>query len=131
MTRIALGILDWFVALTAGAGGMALATGMEATRFPPDMLKGSPFGDHVVPGLILAIVVGGSAAVGALAIWFRPAAGASATVLAGLVLMGWIAGEVLMLSGTARSWLEPFYFAVGVSVVALGLIAVRRVRTRG
>jgi hypothetical protein len=42
--------------------------------------------------------------------------------------MGWIVGEILLLGASARSWLEPFYLAVGLSVVALGLLAIRGAR---
>jgi hypothetical protein len=122
MARIALTIVDWFVALTAAAGGFALVSGAEAMRFPPDMLRGTPFSDYLVPGLILAVVVGGSATAAGALTWLRPAAGARASVAAGLVLMGWIAGEVVLLGASARSWLEPFYFALGLSMLTLGLL---------
>jgi hypothetical protein len=61
--RGALIVLNGSTALTAAGGGLALATGMEGTRFPVELLSGTPFASYLVPGLILAIVVGGSAAV--------------------------------------------------------------------
>jgi hypothetical protein len=53
-------VVDVFVALTALGGGIALATGLEADRFPLDWLRGTPFRNYVIPGLILAGVVGGA-----------------------------------------------------------------------
>jgi hypothetical protein len=45
--------------VTAVGGGTALATGLESDRFPAEMLRGTQFGSYVIPGLILAGVVGG------------------------------------------------------------------------
>ncbi len=59
--RLALVGLDGFVALTAVAGGIALAVGMEASRFPLSWLEGTPFETYVLPGIVLAAVVGGTA----------------------------------------------------------------------
>jgi len=49
LARVALSIIDWFVAVTAVAGGIALVSGLETLRFPPDMLTGTPFADYTVP----------------------------------------------------------------------------------
>src|SRR5512135_3821044 len=64
--RLALVGLDGFAALTAICGGIALAAGLEASRFPATWLQGTPFASYLLPGLILAAVVGGSAAVAAI-----------------------------------------------------------------
>jgi hypothetical protein len=68
------------------------------------------------------------AAVAARAMALRPRAGPPASVVAGLVLIAWIGGEVLLVAG-ARSWVEAIYVASGLSMVALGLL-VRRTRDR-
>jgi len=47
-----------FVAFTAIGGGVTLATGMD--KFPAEWLTGTPFRSYLIPGLILAVVVGGS-----------------------------------------------------------------------
>ena len=124
--RAVLVLLDALVALSAGGGGVALAFGFEGGRFAPDLLNGTPFASYVVPGLILAIVVGGSAAFAAATTALWPRVGPTASAGAGLVLMGWIAGEVLILSDPrARSWFEAIFFAVGLSMATLGLIGAR------
>jgi len=41
MTRASLSVVDWFVALTAGAGGIALVSGAEAMRFPHECCEGA------------------------------------------------------------------------------------------
>lgn len=121
--RVALFVVDVFVALTAIGGGIALATGLEANRFPVDWLRGTPFSSYMIPGLILTVVVGGSAAVAAVATLRSPDAGALASILAGVVMMGWIVGEILIL--TQHSWLEAVYFAIGLMMVVLALMVER------
>lgn len=97
VVRVALFIVDVFVGLTAIGGGIALAAGLEANRFPLEWLRGTPFGSYTVPGLILAVVVGGSAATAAVATLLNPQTGALASMVAGAILVGWIIGEVLLL----------------------------------
>ncbi len=121
--RRVLVALEGFTALTAVGGGVALATGLEGHRFPAELLRGTPFRSYVVPGLILAGAVGGSAAVAAAATVRGPRLGAWASVLAGSMLMGWIAGEVLILRAPeARSRVEAGYFGAGLLMASLGLV---------
>ena len=105
----------------------------DLDRFPRQWLVGSPFANYVWPGLILAFVVGGSAAVAALSAWRQTRAWAPAAIVAGLVLVGWIAGETTLLNqnGTASSPRGPFeviYFVAGVALMLLGALAWRSER---
>lgn len=119
--RSALVVIDAFVALTAIGGGVALAAGLEANRFPLDWLQGTPFHSYLIPGLILAGVVGGSAAVAAVVTLRAPRAGGLVSVLAGVILLGQITGELVLLNQPAWSAVEVFYFVLGLIMVALGL----------
>jgi len=56
--RITIFVLVVFGALTTLAGGIGLLTGAIAA--PLNWLEGSPFVDYTIPGLALAIIVGGS-----------------------------------------------------------------------
>jgi hypothetical protein len=85
------------------------------------LLVGTPFHDYLIPGLILALAVGGSATVATSTVLLRSQAGAWASALAGVVLMGWIAGEIVILPPSERSWLEAFYFILGFVMACLGL----------
>lgn len=123
--RSALVVIDAFVALTAIGGGVALAAGLEANRFPLDWLQGTPFHSYLIPGLILAGVVGGSAAVAAVVTLRAPRAGGLVSVLAGVILLGQITGELVLLNQPAWSAVEVFYFALGLVMVALGLFVWR------
>ncbi|MGD0018036.1 MAG: hypothetical protein ABSD62_02170 [Candidatus Limnocylindrales bacterium] len=129
--RFALFVLDLSAAVSAVIGGIAVAVNVDS--FPREWLAGSPFSDYVLPGAILAVVVGGTAAFAAATAARGPRVGAPASVVAGLVLVGWISGELLVLnqnsaSTSPRSVVEPIYFVVGLAMVALGLILWRRGR---
>lgn len=117
-SQIALLVIDAFVGLTAIGGGIALATGLEANRFPVELLKGVPFNNYLIPGLILAVVVGGSAAVAAVATVINPNVGGWLSALAGTVLIGQIAGEILFLKQPV-SLTEVIYVAIGTTMVGL------------
>jgi hypothetical protein len=116
--RVALAVVDGFVALTAIGGGLALVMGLEAERFGPEWLEGTTFRSYLVPGLLLSLAVGGSAAVAAVATivgWH----GGLLSALAGLVLVGWIVGEVAILNQPAPTRTEGVYFVAGLLILAL------------
>jgi hypothetical protein len=116
-----------FVALTAVGGGITLAIGLD--KFPAGWLIGTPFSSYLIPGLILAVVVGGSAVVATVATLRRSGAGALTSMLAGAILLGWLVGERLILPKAAFVpqfwWLEAVYVAAGLMMV-LPALAVRR-----
>ncbi|MDF2702685.1 MAG: hypothetical protein K0S10_1631 [Rubrobacteraceae bacterium] len=124
--RVKLFLVGVFVALTAIGGDIALVAGLEANTFPLEMLPGTPFGSYVIPGLILVVVVSGSAAVAAAATLLSPGVGALASTVAGVGMMGCIVGGVLLFNQpSAWTWIEVFYFALGLVMVVLGLIVGR------
>jgi hypothetical protein len=121
--RTLLVALLLLVAATAIAGGIALATGLEGGRFPPSWLAGTPFADYVAPGLILAMVVGGSAAAASIAIVRRSPIGTRLSRLAGILLLGWIAGEVILVRADHElvSPMEALYAVVGLAISGLSV----------
>jgi len=129
--RAALVIVDAFVALAAIGGGLALALGMEGGRFPLAWLEGTPFADYVAPGLILAVAVGGSAAVATMAVVRDARGGGRASVVAGAVLVAWIVGEMLVLTGDGEimSPTELVFLVTGAVTMALGAAVARGGRT--
>jgi hypothetical protein len=120
---VTLFVASVFVAMTAVGGGITLAMGVD--KFPADWLTGTVFRSYLIPGLILAIVVGGSAVVAAVAALRGPDAGALASMLAGAILLGWLVGERLILPPAAFSpqfwWLEAIYIAAGLMMLAPAL----------
>jgi hypothetical protein len=124
--RAVLVCLNGFTAVSAIGGGIALITGLERDRFPVDLLRGTPFRDFFGPGLLLGGLVGGSAAAATAGMLWRPRLGVRLSTFAGIVLVGWVCGEVAILrAGRARSWLEPGYFVTGLLMAGLGLLGER------
>jgi len=127
MLRVALVLLDMFVAVTAIGGGLALVLGLEGARFSSDILRRTPFESFVVPGLLLAVLVGGSAAVAAYATIEGGTGGGAASVVAGALLGGFILGEIALLEdepGVSRT--EAFYLGVAAAMTVLGAWLWRR-----
>jgi hypothetical protein len=111
------------VAAIAGAtavnavGGAVYGLG-GASAVPREWLAGTPFDDYRVPSAVLGAGVGGTAAVAGAAAWRGSALAPPATIAAGAVLTGWIAGQVALIG--LRSPLQPLMGAVGVTLIGLG-----------
>ena len=103
------------VVVSAGVGLQALIPGWQIMtdgsvygfKLPTDWLSaGWPFEGYFVAGLVLFVVVGlGCLATAAVNVW-RPRFGAVAALVMGLVLVGWIAGELVFLTQTmVMTWI--------------------------
>ncbi|MDA0352880.1 MAG: hypothetical protein O3A10_11800 [Chloroflexi bacterium] len=114
---------DLFVALTAIGGGVALIAGLEGTRYPTEVLSRTPFRSFLVPGLILAVVVGGSAVLATVQLITNREMGGLLSIVAGALLGGFIAVEVAALNDEPGwSTTELVYLAIGVVMVGLGVV---------
>ena len=120
----ALAAMLFIGAVSAVAGGIGLLGG--GLTFPLDWLDGSPFTDYTIPGIILAIV-GGVQFIAAVAMLRRLEGSVTAGAFAGIVMMGWIAGEVLIVGthGGLMLTLQLIYFAVGLVQLALAALLTR------
>jgi hypothetical protein len=123
LLRIAIEVPTACNALSAIGGGIALLTGtykdgvlIEAggqARFPLEWLQHTPFSDYTIPALILTIGVGGSSLIATVLVFAGREEGDLASVVAGLVMTGYIVGEVVMLK-QGVSWIESLYFGPGL-----------------
>jgi hypothetical protein len=128
LARIAIGVPAAFIALSAIGGGIALLVGtyqdgvlIEAggrAQFPLEWLQHTPFSDYTVPALILTMGVGGSSLIAAVLVFTGREEGVLASVVAGLILDGFIVGEVVMLK-QGVSWIESLYFGLGLLISGL------------
>jgi hypothetical protein len=67
LLRVSTIVLEWFVAISAFAGGYKVAsTNGKEFDLSPDWLSGT-FQSYLIPGIILAVVIGGTQAIAALA----------------------------------------------------------------
>jgi hypothetical protein len=110
--RFTLFVLEAFVALTSIACGVGLMVG--AVQFPVAWLAGTPFSDYTMPGLVMAVVVGGSSSLAAEMTRAGRAGGVVASALAGLLLMGFEVAEVAMIDRNVGNWLP---YAVGFQAI--------------
>jgi hypothetical protein len=115
--------LDAFVAVTAIGGGLALATGAEGDRFPVQWLSRTPWTSYLIPGLILAVVAGGNAALPAVTAWLRSPIAGWVTVAAGIVVAGQIFGEIVLLAQpNPPTPLEVFYLLITACMLTCGAV---------
>lgn len=112
--------LSGFVALTAAAGGLELLIWPQGNAFVPlETLQGTAFASFTIPGLLLLFVVGGSALVAFMTLRGRREGSVDATLFAGAATTIWIVAEVAQIG--LDHWLQPFYFGLGMALLALGL----------
>ena len=104
-----------FNALSAIGGGVGLITG--TLPVPTMLLRHTPFGSFVVPGLVLGIIIGGSALAGVVALRAQAPRSRAICTAAGVIMVAWIAGETILVRGF--SWLQGLYLFTGVVVVVL------------
>ncbi len=128
LVRIAIEVPVAFNALSAIGGGIALLAGtyqngvlIEAggrAQFPLEWLQHTPFSDYTIPALILTIGVGGSSLIAAVLVFTGREEGVLASVVTGLIIAGFIVGEVVMLR-RGVSWIEGLYFGLGLLISGL------------
>lgn len=119
--RLLIAALAAFNALSAIGGGIALLWGTD--RFPVDWLHGTPFSDYAVPALVLALVVGASSLAAVVTLFTRPKLGVFATMIAGLVTLGYLSVEIAILKQVppGPTVVELVYTGLGGILCALAV----------
>ncbi len=119
---VSQGVLLILVGLSAGISGALLIAAPSGSllQAPLTMLKGSPFADFLIPGIILFLVNGvGQGIAGIMTIRRHPASGYIGAVF-GLGLMIWIFVQVSMIGG--GHILQYIYFFLGVAETAMACL---------
>ena len=123
--RLTLLLTQAFVALTALAGGAvlmigALDAGFSSSWTPPTAyLEGSPFSSYLVPGVILAVVVGGGHVFAFAELERRRPWALLAAAAAGFALLVWIFVQMALIP---FSVLQAVYFGAGLLEIGLVLL---------
>jgi len=123
--RLTLLLTQAFVALTALAGGAvlmigALDAGFSSSWTPPAAyLEGSPFSSYLVPGVILAVVVGGGHVFAFAELERRRPWALLAAAAAGFALLVWIFVQMALIP---FSVLQAVYFGAGLLEIGLVLL---------
>ena len=122
IARLAVG-LEIFLGLGAlfGGGLLILAPDGRLLGMPANLLTGTPFQSFLVPGICLFVFVGIAPLLAAAMTLRRQVIAPLAAVAVGLMLMGWIASEMVALAGIGSiAW--AFYLVLGTSIAAVGLV---------
>ncbi|KRE31145.1 hypothetical protein [Agromyces sp. Soil535] len=121
--RLTLLIVQAFVALTALAGGAALVIGSLDPGFstawnpPAEYLEGGPFPSYLVPGITLAVVLGGVHVLAFVQLERRRPWALFLSAAAGYATLIWIFVQMAFIP---FSFLQALYFSIGL--VELGLV---------
>jgi hypothetical protein len=121
--------LELFLSLGALFGGAVfiLAPDGHLIGMPTSVLIGTPFQSFLIPGILLFTFVGIVPLVAALITARRHELAPLAAVVAGLILMGWITVEMIILAGPS-SLFWAFYLVLGTVIAAVGLTWLHTVR---
>ncbi len=110
-----------FAALSAIGGGIGVVA-TNGLGFPSAWLRATPFASYIIPGLILTIVVGGSALLATILVVRHHPWGYLVSFGAGAIMLGWIIGEILLIRQI--SWLHGVYALNGLLMMGwAGLLA--------
>mgnify|MGYP000995207924 FL=1 len=110
-------ILLSFIAITATVSGILMISQPDGSilQLKPELLAGSPFSNYLVPGILLACVVGVVNVVAVFLNMMRHRQRYNAAIAGGAVIITWILVQVMMI-GTIH-WLHILYFSAGILVV--------------
>jgi len=111
-----------FNSVSAAAGGISVSG--DFVGFPLAWLRHSPFHSYLIPGLVLFVVVGGSAVLAAVAVLREAARARELTMLSGIIMAGWVVSELAFVR--LFSFLQVLYFATGIAVIMLAPAASNR-----
>lgn len=115
--RVLLMAMTGLLALTAIPGGAMLVLGIYSP--PPEMLRGSWFSSFTIPGLTLALAIGGTALAASIQLRRRRATGVLCAAAAGLLVMTFEFVQVVSIGspiGPSRA-MQLAYFALGALLV--------------
>jgi len=104
------------------AGGIALMK--DVMPFPEVWLEGTPFRSYFSPGLILFLLVGCAHLAAAFLLLWRTSLARGASLVAGFVLLGWMAGELRMIGFQAP--IQVWFVTLGLLEIGLSFAKLRR-----
>jgi len=120
LDRIAIVVVSAAVGLLAIVPGWQIMTdgSVYGYRLPADWLTSSwPFDGYFVAGLILLVVIGGGCLATAVVNALDQERGAVVGLLMGIVLVGWIGGELVFMNQTM--FLTWVILGSGVALITL------------
>ncbi len=112
-------ILVSFIAITATLSGLLMITnpGGEIMSMPLSLLKGTPFNDFQIPGILLTVLVGG---VNLAAVFYnvqRHKNRYNWAIAGGIMISGWIITQLVLIQ--VAHWLHFIYLGIGLLIVLI------------
>jgi len=119
---VSQGVIQIFVGIGAVAGGALLivAPSGELLQMSTDMLKGAPFDDFRIPGIVLFLVNGLGQIVGGILTLRRNRIAGFLGAALGIALMIWLFVQVNIIGG--GHILQYGYFMIGVIETTLSFV---------
>lgn len=87
----------------------------EILHMSTSLLQGTPFKNFLIPGLILATVVGGINGIAVAYNMQRHPARYNWAMAGGLMITGWITIQMLLIQ--AANWLHFLYLGIGILII--------------
>jgi hypothetical protein len=112
----ALLVLSLFNALSAVGGGVGMMFA-DGLSMPKSFLADTPFTTYLIPGAILAVVVGGTQVLASVFLIARRASALLWSAVAGFGLLIWLLVEIGIIH--AFSWLQLVYAVAGLVQLVL------------
>lgn len=122
----ALAGLDALIAVLALWGGVALIAGAWDFVLPAGWLAPLGLTSWVLPGIALILLIGGSMTVAAVASWHGYRYAAEVSIVAGVVLLAWVAAQFALFG--LRAPVQAITCLLAIAVIALAVLAAAAVR---
>jgi hypothetical protein len=112
-------ILVSFVAFTAIVSGLLMVSNPDGSimNLQLSVLKSSPFKNFLIPGIILALVVGGTNLQAVIASIQGAPTRYSWAMAGGAMICGWIIVQMILIN--AFSWLQFVYLGIGLLTILI------------
>lgn len=122
MLRGVLAVLNLVVAISGTGGGIYLIVFPDG--LPKAWFENPVFSSTLIPGILLLLVVSGSAWVATLGLLRRRPLASVVSLTAGVILVVWIVVQIALIG--LSSFLQPLFFVVGLIVTVLSWLLWRR-----
>ena len=112
-------IMISFIAIIAALSGIMMVTRPDGTllNIPLILLVKTPFSDFLIPGLLLAIIVGGTNLIATYKNLIHSPARYDWAMAGGIIICGWILIQMILIQTV--HWLHILYLGIGFLTILL------------
>ena len=121
-------LIKIFAALLLFVGLISVVSGIymiptNGMGMPLSWLEDTVFGSYLVPGLILAIVIGGFSLAAGILLLLKKRCATEMTISTGFALLIWIFTEIYLIRESY--WLQTAFFIVGVVILVASMFMIK------